>query len=283
MWLWFAPLTGACEPVTEYIEQLPSGCINWTRGVVIATGQAKAAGGENHPDQDLGISRATANAVNNLLQTLKKLRLNDSRYVDELITTKQEIQTKINEMAAAAKVVEAVTETDGSCHVALEMNLYGGFAQLMLPQDIRQVEPIKPLNGSRFFHSPLEQMENNGQNVSTGKSNAYTGLLVDARGVGAGPAMVPVLLDENGQEVYGPAFVSREYAVQKGLCRYVSDMDNYAGIALIAPNPLRVNGLRSASEGSCNIVISNADASRIRGASAHLEFLKRCRVVIILN
>ncbi len=32
---------------------------------------------------------------------------------------------------------------DGTVEVTIEMNLNGGFAQLILPQDIKQVEPIK--------------------------------------------------------------------------------------------------------------------------------------------
>ena len=95
--------------------------------------------------------------------------------------------------------------------------------------------------------------------------------------------MVPVLMDESGQEVYGPAYVSREFAVQRGMCRYIRGMDDSANLPRVAPNPLFVKGLRTVSKGSCDIVISNTDASKLRGASSHLEFLKQCRVVIVLD
>ena len=95
--------------------------------------------------------------------------------------------------------------------------------------------------------------------------------------------MVPVLMDESGQEVYGPAYVSREFAVQRGMCRYVRGMDDSANLPRVAPNPLFVKGLRTEAKGSCDIVISNADASKLRGVSSHLEFLKQCRVVIVLD
>ena len=89
------------------------------------------------------------------------------------------------------------------------MNLHGGFAQLILPKGIRQIETIKQLKS--------------GEKSSAGKPNAssewtsniYTGLLVDARSIEAIPALAPKLFDENLAEVFGPAFVSREFVVQQ--------------------------------------------------------------------
>ena len=113
--------------------------------------------------------------------------------------------------------------------------------------------------------------------------DAYTGLIVDARGIGAKPAMVPVLVDENGKEVYGSAFVSREYAVQQGVCQYLRILGDAANLVRVAPKPLWVKGLRTSNSAACDIVISNADASRLRGTSSHLSFLKQCRVIILMD
>ena len=41
--------------------------------------------------------------------------------------------------------------------------------------------------------------------------------IIDAKGLNAKPAMSPKVVDENGQEVYGSAYVSREFAVQQGM------------------------------------------------------------------
>jgi hypothetical protein len=92
-----------------------------------------------------------------------------------------------------------------------------------------------------------------------------------------------VLLDENGREVYSSAFVSREYAVQQGVCQYMRIPDDLANLVRVAPKPLCVKGLRTGPAASCDIVISNADASRLRGASSHLSFLKQCRVIILMD
>ncbi len=197
--------------------------------------------------------------------------------------TQKRAQLKSEEMTASAKVVNTAQNPDGGIAVTLEMNLYGGFSQLMLPSDVRQVDSITSLyNRDNAGSNPnhVQSAQNQGQET---EPDAYSGLIVDARGIGASPAMAPILVDENGQEIYGPAYVSREFAVQNGMCLYIRGIDNSDALDRVAPNPMFVKGLRAVSTASCDIVISNSDASKLRGVFSHLEFLKQCRVVIIID
>ena len=281
--LWVAPLAALAGPEMDYIEQLPTGCIDWTQGIASAKGTGLVQDDDTHPDQDRDPRIALTEASHNLFRTLKRLRMDDRTSVSDLIAGNKNLQARIEEMASAAKLVNTTTISDGNIQVTIELNLLGGFAQLMLPPEIRQVDAIRPLNGSRAGALDTNHHEFRGDQPDIENQDIYSGLLVDARNLGATPAMVPVVRDENGQEVYGPAYVSREYAVQNGVCRYIRTCDSCSDLPRIAPNPLRVKGLRTAARGSCDIVISNADASKIRGASSHLEFLKQCRVVIMLD
>ena len=150
----------------------------------------------------------------------------------------------------------------------------------MLPGDIKQVESIKAVSKG----APGRPSSPGGNSARGGNSSkdVYTGLVVDARGIDVQPALVPVLVDENNTEVYGAAFVSREFAVQRGLCGYARKIDE-ADRFRVGPHPLAIKGLHAAPEGRSCIVISNVDAAKLRGASAHLAFLKQCRVVILLD
>jgi hypothetical protein len=51
----------------------------------------------------------------------------------------------------------------------------------------------------------------------------------------------------------------------------------------VTNKPLIVKGLRTIGTGSPVIVISNADASKLRSSSEHLSFLKKCRVMIVVD
>jgi hypothetical protein len=92
-----------------------------------------------------------------------------------------------------------------------------------------------------------------------------------------------MLVDENNEEVYGAAFVSREFAVQQGMCGYARFTETARDVnsRRVGQRPLIIKGLRRSSRGPCDIVISNSDAAKIRSASAHLAFLKQCRVVVL--
>ena len=258
------PVAGQTDIPVDFIEQLSTGFINWTSGSVTATG--------------IG---SVDSATRNVLQTALQVRMNADYRVIDITRPNVNLQIEVEEMASAAEIIGQKTLPDGRTEVTVKMELLGGFAQLLLPTDIKQVESIKPLSQSQ--ETATEGVATSVGRRSGREPDTYTGLIVDARGIGAQPAMVPVLLDENGKEVYSSAFVSREYAVQQGVCLYMRILGDSANLARVAPKPLWVKGLRTRTVASCDIVISNADASRLRGASSHLSFLKQCRVIFLMD
>ena len=155
-------------------------------------------------------------------------------------------------------------KSDGTLELFLHFNLYGGFAQLVLPKEIEHVESLtKVLPGKKSPSAGIAP-------------EVYTGLIVDARTTGAIPAMAPRVLDENGQEVYGTAFVSREYAVQKGMSAFMTALNAAEKDPRVGHSPLIVKGLKAEGAGQSDIVISNTDAAKLRKSSDNLQFLKQC-------
>lgn len=257
-------VAGQTDTPVDFLELLATGSINWSSGSVTASG--------------IG---SVDRAIRNVLQTAFQVRMNtDSRVVD-LTRPNVNLRIEVAEMASAAQIIGKQALPDGRTEITVKMELFGGFAQLLLPTDIRHVESIKPLNS--YQDIAVQDVGASEGRRPGADSDTYTGLIVDARGIGAKPAMVPVLLDENGKEVYSSAFVSREYAVQQGVCRYMRILGDSANLFRVAPKPLWVKGLRTRTAAGCDIVISNADAGRLRGASSHLSFLKQCRVIILMD
>jgi hypothetical protein len=267
----------------DFLERFPTGCINWTRGVVTASGSASFPEIKSLTGSDEPYDRARLKAVRNLRSTLKRLRLNHQNCIVDLLSTQAYIQEQLETVTAAAHTLNTERSADGDVEVTLGINFFGGLSQLILPSEIQQVESIKPLNGVEAEDNDAVQLHGVGHSWRAVAPDRYTGLIVDARGIGAAPSMVPVLVDESGREVYGPAYVSREFAVQHGMCRYMRGAGDADDLSRVAPNPLRVKGLSAVPDKSCYIVISNFDASRLRGVSYHLEFLKQCRLVILLD
>lgn len=277
------PMFALGDDISGFVEIVHTGSIDWTEGVIAASGKvapsAKEDRGPGRHQEMLDAAIVMARA--NLGAAAESIRIYADKTVGNLAEENVAVLEKIKNMVDETPVSGQEYLSDGTVEVTIRMSLYGGFAQLVLPPEIKQVEPIKPV-GARPG-SPLRQADAPRDRSEAAHPDVFTGLVVDARGLGAIPAMYPMILDETGQEVYGSAFVSREFAVQRGMSGYAVDLDAARTAERVKENPLVVKGLRAVAAGGVNIVISNADAAKIRGSSEHLSFLKQCRVVIVID
>ena len=267
---------GTSAESTGLVEKKGTGKIDWARGVVEAIGTSapiKKEADKTPPNSPKALSEAKNDARINLLETVKRIKINSKRSVGDIAAKNKTIMAQIKDMVYDAAEVEEFRKymSDGSVEVLLQMDLRGGFTQLVLPEEIRQIESIKQ----------IKRGANSTGNSTNSVSEAYTGLLVDARSIELQPALVFKILDENLQEVFGPAFVSREFVVQHGMAAYYTDIESAKSDPRIRNRPLTVKALRTDYPSRCNIVISNADASKLKSASHHLLFLKESRVVIV--
>ncbi len=249
------------------VENMGNGGINWSRGIVTAKGIGAP------PEKYYGkpqarpaaLTAAKYVAMRNLLEIINGVRIDSTTTVKDFAVSSDIIYSKVNGMVRGARIIKQEYMSDGTVEVTVQMSLRGGFSQLVLPRDIQQVESIKPMKPAKT------------------ESLVFTGLIVDARGLNARPAMSLKILDESGGQVYGSAYVSREYAVQQGMSGYAKDVNMAMTNQRVADNPLVVKGIRTVGAGHSDIVISNTDASRLKSVSENLSFLKKCRVMIVVD
>jgi len=265
------------EPI-GMVEKKETGTIDWTTGIVQARGisaPVKKEAEKTPPNSLKALSEAKNDARLKLLETVKGIKIDSSHIVGDMADRNKRIMFQIKDMVYDATEIEQFRKymTDGSVEVLLQMNLHGGFAQLVLPEEIQQIEGIKQIKTG----------PNSTAVIPNSVPEAYTGLLVDARSIELHPALVFKILDESLEEVFGPAFVSREFAVQKGMAAYYTDSESARSDPRISDRPLTVKALRTDWPSRSDIVISNADASKLKSASDHLQFLKESRVVILLS
>ena len=261
------PVLGHGENSRCVVEHKEKGSINWTRGVIQAKGTGtppKEVSGNTDFRKEALID-AELDASSKIFEIAKEVRIDGTTVVGTASLGDDAILSKIENMAKNAKVIKKEYLTDGTVKIGMEMNLRGGFAQLVLPKDIKPLDSITPVTERKR------------------SQQIFTGLVVDARGLGVRPVMVPKIIDENHQEVYGSAYVSREYAVQRGMSGYGKDLEKIVHNRRVADHPLIVKGLRTVGSGHSEIVISNADASKLRSTSESLSLLKKCRVVIVVD
>ncbi len=278
--LTFISASGNGADLRSLVEFKKNGTIDWTNGVVTAKGVGVPATytyyAKPQAQHEEILSEAISKAGHNLLETIVSLRINSHSRVIDVVENFPSIIIQLREMAHKAPEIEKLRkyQYDGTVEVWSQMRLSGGFSQLILPPEIRHIEPIKQVSTANTppkSRTPLRSSE------------IFTGMVVDARGIQAVPVLAPRILDENLEEVFGPAYVSREFAVQRGMVLYTTDLRQAKFDQRVSTNPLVVKALKSLGPGRCDFVISNAAAAKLRSASEHLLFLRECRVIIVLD
>ncbi len=266
---------------SAYIEILGTGSIDWAAGVFQSRGVGsppEKKGESDEAEREKVFNASKAQALKNMLALVMSTRIDAHSSVRDIASRNDMVMAKVESLINGSKVSKQEYLSDGTVEISLQMNMFGGFAQLILPEEIKQIEAIKTVSGGGVVVPGSDSVS-----PPVMAEKGFTGLVVDARGTRALPVLVPVIVDENGKEVYGPAFVSREFAVQQGLGRYTTDTESAFKSSIVGNNPLLVKGLRAEGNGRSRVVISNADASRLLNMSENLSFLKKCRVVIVLD
>lgn len=246
------------------------GRIDWTAGVMQAEGKGvPEKGGENEAGvRALALRAATLDASRRLLALARSVRTEGTATVADFAAKSDLVLAKIEDMIRGAKVVRREYLSDGTVVVTLALPLYGGFSQLVLPPGIQQIEPVRPIyaKGATAIPAP-----------------SHTGMVVDVRGLRVMPSLSPRIVDERGREVYGAAFVSREFAVQNRVSGYVRKTGEGESFGRAGEKPLFARGLRVAGEGRTDVVISNADAERLMEEPGNIAFMRECKVVMVLE
>jgi len=239
-----------------------SGVVDWSRQTIRSTGIAGV-----NPNDPPGANRANAItaakrvAQRNLLETVKGVALTSETTVRNAMIESDIIKTRVEGFVKGSIVVDTRYMSDQSIEVEIEVPL-SGLTDIFLP---------KPPDGSELATAP------------SAPAGAYSGLIIDAKGLGVTPAMAPKVLDENGNEVYGSKFVSREWAVRQGMVGYEKDLAAARANQRVANNPLVIKALKASGANKSDVVISNADAQRLQQATQYQNFLDHCRVMYLLD
>ena len=120
-----------------------------------------------------------------------------------------------------------------------------------------RTEPVKPAHVSPDQkQEPLKPAPAPRADATVAfKGGIATGLVIDARGLGLRPALLPRIVDQQGQEVYVGQVVTRTNAVEQGVAGYAKDVNAAANNFRVTDNPAVIKGLNAAGTARTDIVI----------------------------
>ena len=110
-----------------------------------------------------------------------------------------------------------------------------------------------------------------------------TGLVVDGRGLGLKPALLPRILDEEGKVIYGVRQVGRQNALEQGLVGYSKDLSAAQKDSRVFDKPLLVKGIKALGREKTDLVISRGEAATITATLRVSNYLERSKVIIVYD
>jgi hypothetical protein len=263
-----AQLMGTIKDVETQVGS--AGKVDWTTGVITAVGIGAPPASPANAAQARAMAERAAQVVayRNLLEAVKGVRVDSQTTVENFMVTSDVIRTQVSGFIQGATIMDKKYMSDGSVEVTVGMQLTGALADALLPQ--------KPATPPAAITAPSGM-------APAAMGMAYTGLIIDARGLGVRPAMAPKVLNEEGKEVYGSAWINRDWAVREGMVGYLKDPAAAQQNPRVTDKPFMVKAVKVQGDARVDLVISNADAGTIHGQAQNLSFLEKCRVVILVD
>jgi len=252
------------------VTQLDNGSINYSDQTMAAVGIGFVPQNVINAGQArrMALRIAKQDALRQLIEivngvTLTSETIMSGAMVDDVINTKVR-----GFIRGARQVGDPKYLSDTSVEVEYSVSM-SGISDIILP----------PLTVA----APPPGAAQPGTGAATPTTGGITGVIIDARGLKTRPAMAPRILDQNGNAVYGPGTYDRSYAVTNGVAGYSKTLEAAQKDPRVLGNPLVVKGISTSGTNRTDIVISNADVSKIDLANRSYNVLKDCRVLILLD
>lgn len=248
-----------------------AGMVDWTTQAVKSTG----IGGINPKlppsvQRKNAIRAAQVDAMRNIIETLQGVNLTSETTVENAMIASDIIKTKVDGVIKSFRYTGKTRYmSDGSVEIDLEVPLYGKVGDALYPEQMGGKTPTYANLPSDF----------NSQEPET-----YTGLIIDASGTDAVPAMVPNVLDEAGEGIYGQEFVPRESAVKNGVAIYAKSVEEARrNVEKVGTNPLIIMAVRSSGLNKADLVISDGDVEKAALIADNTDIYDDCKVIIVVK
>lgn len=234
------------------VEKLEHGEVNWTHKTIQATGSgAPNLKLPNVAQVRLQAERAAKlDAYRNILETLKGVKITATDLGGDPLANGQ-IRTQVQGIIRGCRTIDTRYYSDGGVDVVVQCALDGGLSTV-----------LAPVKGHLA--------------VKTDGEAKYSGLIIDAVGLKAPPALAPRVKAGN-EAVYAREMVNPNALRQHGAAAYTRSVDEAKRNKRVGSNPLILKAIGLGDVAS-DILISPEDAKKLEGQN--LTFLAEARVVI---
>ena len=207
---------------------------------------------------------AIVDAQRNLAEQVSGVQVDAETTVENFVISSDLVKTKVSALIKGAVVVEEQMMPDGAYRVVMSMPMYGsqGLASAIMPaiRDNTPPTPPPPVISATITAEIRTQVQTRGV--------GYTGVIVDAGGMGLKPSFSPVIYDTNGRAIYGVSNFNYDQTLPR------------VGATPLVIKAVQVRGGNN-STNPVNVVVSVDDGDRILAANAQSQMLMNGSVVFV--
>ncbi|MBR3622304.1 MAG: hypothetical protein IKN43_03020 [Selenomonadaceae bacterium] len=255
--------------------------IDWTKGSKSSI-TAKGVGLSKNGVAAMARTADLIEAQRILLGLIKGVQIDSETLMENLMVQSDTVKRQIGGVLQGAEVIDEGANSDGSYYVVMSVPLFGekgSVASAALPIVMKSVKREPPLvvKPKEAKITPVE--------VKKVQTAEYTGVVVDAGGMGLEPTFSPVIFDSNGRAVYGIKNIDPDFAIREGMVGYANDVASASSNKRVGAKPLVVKAvsLKTGAGGvnKVNAVVSPEDADRILLANEKSKMLDKCAVMMV--
>ncbi|NUQ01342.1 MAG: LPP20 family lipoprotein [Armatimonadetes bacterium] len=294
--------------------------INWTKGVITATGLGPLANESmrNSPLEKVKAQRvAMVDAQRHLAEAVAGVKVTSETTVSMYQLTQDEIRSTVSAVLRGYSVVSRRWTEDNTIYeIVLQLGLAPqeagatSLATAVVPQveprieqetitktqvcieekkteiktEVATVQVVVPPKVEKPVDIPADPPKP-ATPVPTRKPGPYTGLVIDTRGFHLERAMSPKVVTSDQSEVWGTVHVSREFVLDTGIVGYLPSLDMAldANHSRAGKNPLVVRAIGRHGSFRANPVVDDEDATLIKSENGKSKFLDQFRVVFVVD
>ncbi len=262
------------------------GGVNWTTQVITASAIGVAPPYAQSPEHGraLAITAGAVLARQELLAVARGMTIDSRTTVQAAMVSSSVTEARVSGVIRGAQVVATRDLGGGAVEVTVAIPATGEFADLLLPRPPQNIPPAATVTPAPMpAPPPAATPPSPAPPRPSTVASVYTGLVIDARGLGVKPAMAPKVLSDGGQEVYGFSVVDRNWVIQQGMAGYAKDLTTAQAHSRVTDKPLTVKATSASGSNKTDVVISNADAQLLLGSGQNLSFLEQARVMLVVD
>lgn len=238
-----------------------NGYINWTDGLIVATGMAVAPSNARTPAQGKLLARrgAIVDAQRQLMESLGSVKIDAETSLVNMMAN-DVVRTKVSGLLHGSFIIPDSESWDGEIYtIEVGLNMHG-----LLP-------------------IIYEERKSEFKVTATTRTTEYTGLVIDARGLRIVPQVFIDIRDEDGRLIYGAAQAYYEPAVSNGLVGYIASLEAARTDPRVGDNPLVIRARRARGRYKDSIIITREDARKLLDLLSDTDVFAQCRVIVVTD